>query len=568
MDAANAFEWELSKENVSRLHGGRSVALLNKVLSSLHTEDFQRTQNHLKRHFELNLNNLPNSFVKLRLYLRYIHWIEQTNPSMHRSTDFETLLFRCVRDCGQLPNVKNDEDFVAVWIRLTEYCDQPGELFELLFRQGVGTMCTKFYEAWANWLCSHSQFARAASVYAHGLRAGAQSLIHLEDHAEMFVARLRAHITADHSREHGVDFNASSDASVNLSSTRQTLAALSLVQRESDPDSTDPKVPVVRTSHVWHTDQSGLRTSKNISVSNQNSRALPRVNLKPVSKTAEVENDAAVPLYTLPAASERTSADASGDSEPLFRPLGHPTAWQKENVPKATTWTSQRLTSSGVSSAPPRSQPEWRVYSEKTNANEPTDGPLGDRNRLSNGKPATSSVGKRKGLVVLRDAPQQSSLVPSTLSSLRLPTFIHFLDAPKPICADGVDSSERLALLQRVDLPSLPVDHLPNDAEFSFPLNLIYGGAEEMCWEMHRGTRWISDFGDSACVDTPAHRGLWDTESEAILDEIATILRCPDAPKFGRPEDISIAVTGSSRAMLIKELDQIASGKMPTQKPN
>ncbi|OON21384.1 hypothetical protein X801_02720, partial [Opisthorchis viverrini] len=113
----------------------------------------------------------------------YLRWIEQTYPSVRRSPDLENVLYRCVRDSGQLPNVHNDDDFVDVWIRLTDYCDQPAELFELLFRQGIGAMCAKFYTTWAELLESRHHIARAAAVYAHGLRAGAQPLFVLEDRA-------------------------------------------------------------------------------------------------------------------------------------------------------------------------------------------------------------------------------------------------------------------------------------------------------------------------------------------------------------------------------------------------
>ncbi|KAF5401635.1 Mitotic checkpoint serine/threonine-protein kinase BUB1 beta [Paragonimus heterotremus] len=147
-------------------------------------------------------------FLSHTRVLRYLHWVEQTYPSLSHSPDLENLLFRCVRDAAHLPQVQNDEDFVNMWIRLansrrqitvvneacscptkvpttkTEYCERPTELFEMLFRQGVGTMCVKFYVAWADLLKSQHLLAPAAAVYAHGLRAGAQPLALLEDHAE------------------------------------------------------------------------------------------------------------------------------------------------------------------------------------------------------------------------------------------------------------------------------------------------------------------------------------------------------------------------------------------------
>lgn len=43
------FEWELSKENVKRLPGGRSVQLLNKILFTQHTSEFQLKRQQLRQ---------------------------------------------------------------------------------------------------------------------------------------------------------------------------------------------------------------------------------------------------------------------------------------------------------------------------------------------------------------------------------------------------------------------------------------------------------------------------------------------------------------------------------------
>ncbi|KAF7260887.1 hypothetical protein EG68_03258 [Paragonimus skrjabini miyazakii] len=51
MESADAFEWELSKENVAQLHGGRSVALLNKVLSAQNSGEFLNKRQQLRHLF-------------------------------------------------------------------------------------------------------------------------------------------------------------------------------------------------------------------------------------------------------------------------------------------------------------------------------------------------------------------------------------------------------------------------------------------------------------------------------------------------------------------------------------
>ncbi|XP_018645097.1 SPFH domain / Band 7 family protein,putative [Schistosoma mansoni] len=68
---ANNFEWELSKENIKPLKSGRSVELLNKVLISQRSNEFQLRRRLLREFFEFCHNNfLPSypSLVKAKLH--------------------------------------------------------------------------------------------------------------------------------------------------------------------------------------------------------------------------------------------------------------------------------------------------------------------------------------------------------------------------------------------------------------------------------------------------------------------------------------------------------------------
>ncbi|KAF8562240.1 hypothetical protein P879_08311 [Paragonimus westermani] len=342
MESAGAFEWELSKENVAQLHGGRSVALLNKVLSAQNSGEFLNKRQQLRQHFELKLCGLKNSFAKLRLYVRYLHWVEQTYPSLSHSPDLENLLFRCVRDAAQLPQVQNDEDFVNMWIRLTEYCERPAELFEMLFRQGVGTMCVKFYIAWADLLKSQHLLAPAAAVYAHGLRTGAQPLTLLEDHAELFAARLKATLDEIDSKpiSDSVLFDVSTISdNVHSRPVRQTLAALSLV--EPEPGSSK-RVPVMRTNECWHADQSGLHKPVTMGNMTRDSQGQPKVIRNP---NRIPESDPVQLLHTF-APITRPVVDENApltDCTAVLRPLGQPSSWQKENMAQPRPWLNEKV---------------------------------------------------------------------------------------------------------------------------------------------------------------------------------------------------------------------------------
>ncbi|TGZ48803.1 hypothetical protein CRM22_010939 [Opisthorchis felineus] len=550
-----SFEWELSKENVTQLRGGRSVTLLNKVLSSQNSHEFQLRRLQLRQHFELKIASMPQSFAKLRLYSRYLRWIEQTYPSVRRSPDLENVLYRCVRDSGQLPSVHNDDDFVDVWIRLTDYCDQPTELFELLFRQGIGTMCAKFYKTWAELLESRHQVARAAAVYAHGLRAGAQPLFVLEDRAELFITRYQAECTVQNLDRLTADIltlpPAQTDSRIRSGevSARQALAALQL----TDTDTSSVKVPVIRTSDRWHPDQKGLGSANNVLNQTPSLQSHPR--LVPHSNPDQDGSSVATLLHTLPPLSRSTTSAPSGAST---RPFGPPTEWQKENLPKPGPWINEKLPNTSLHLSQPSTQ-SWHFYAEPEQGNGSDSTPSArfpeKPSNTTDGKPTAV---KRKGLMALH-----SSSGEMTGPTLKLSTFhtIFGNEQSHGAVTSSVSTSGDDACceaVQLLNLPSLPPGRLPKDAIFSIPLDLIYGGAEEICWEMHRAMR-LGSFWPSFKSETQNGTSEdWDEEEQQILQEIESITEQQEegiGSKLFQSEQANI---GPNRISLIKALETIA----------
>ncbi|EUB56066.1 Mitotic checkpoint serine/threonine-protein kinase BUB1 beta [Echinococcus granulosus] len=146
---------------------------------------------------------------------RYIRWVEETYPSLGAASELRSILYRCVKETCGLEGVHNHPIYVDAWLKLpsrtnacgvdvfdlsteritgkVNYCDAPTELFNLLFYKGVGTLSAKFYISWIEHI-QHlpekastqplKKWARLASILAHGLRAGAQPIVLLEDRAE------------------------------------------------------------------------------------------------------------------------------------------------------------------------------------------------------------------------------------------------------------------------------------------------------------------------------------------------------------------------------------------------
>lgn len=595
------FEWELSKENVRRLPGGRSVQLLNKILFTQHTSEFQHKRQQLRQHFELKISQLPASFTKLRLYARYLRWVEQNYPCLGRTADLETLLYRCVRDVGRLNGVQNDRDFVEVWLRLTEYCAQPTELFELLFRQGVGTMCAKFYVTWANLLESKGAFIKTAAVYAHGLRARAEPASWLEDRTESFLARYSAHL--ENSVDFASCFSNSDERSIpgsghgyqpeSAEPVRQQLAALCLVEsRTMNENNTNPslKVPVLRTSEMWDTHQSGLgsrntaiRTVSNASGSGLGRRQQPRVlgrshpQLTTQQRAQSTDSENPLPLlYTL---APVTRLDSACESVDLVRPLTKPSQWQKENCPKPGPWKNMQIDRSKLLPIQPTRQTRaaFEIYSEQdTDASETvTHSPA---NTSIPQPSAHEKLHKRKGLAMLRGSEDPAGQSQSHAARLTMPMFAVLFspvsDTSPALPVEQLSVQEKITserptgvlgtetpddVLQQLNLPSLPPGRLPQDATFYSPLHLIYGGADEMCWEMHRAARLFPELAFNAeshrVVTKAPEVDTWLAEEHALLRELELIVeQTEESPKL--PEDTAVEFI-SARTSLIKSLESV-----------
>lgn len=120
-------------------------------------------------------------------------------------------------------------------------------------------MCAEFYIAWAGLLEQFGNYRKTASVFAHGLRAGCQSILCLEDQIENFVARYRFHclrLTDEQLAESNL-FGYTNEKSINPNQpssdgNRQKLASLKLIETADENSNVKFKAPVYRTNEMWH----------------------------------------------------------------------------------------------------------------------------------------------------------------------------------------------------------------------------------------------------------------------------------------------------------------------------
>ncbi|GAA51902.1 stomatin-related, partial [Clonorchis sinensis] len=96
-----SFEWELSKENVTQLRGGRSVTLLNKVLSSQNSHEFQlkRLQLRHRKHSVLSMHVFCTSVVCMPYDIcsEMIQWLDREFTDRKIFIPFERTMYACAR---------------------------------------------------------------------------------------------------------------------------------------------------------------------------------------------------------------------------------------------------------------------------------------------------------------------------------------------------------------------------------------------------------------------------------------------------------------------------------------
>ncbi|KAM7532729.1 hypothetical protein Aperf_G00000129890 [Anoplocephala perfoliata] len=284
----------------------------------------------------------PNAWP---LSYQYIRWIEETYPSLGAASKYRSVLYRCVKENCRTQGVHNHPIYVDTWLKLINYCDSASELFNLLFHKGVGTLNTDFYIAWAEHIqrlpeksldSQSKKWARIASIFAHGLRAGAKPHYLLEDKAERFIASVKR---AEHLAEEKQGFEKliSEQQCVEKSTKteeRQTLAQLRTLDAEGGPSI----VPKVRTGAAINPEPQGLRGLK---------PQIPNAHPQKPRSRFHIFCDP-TPSSDLP---NLSAAQSAGDDleKPLARIAEPISSWNVENV-KAPCVRLDRKTASTLSS--------------------------------------------------------------------------------------------------------------------------------------------------------------------------------------------------------------------------
>lgn len=141
----------------------------------------------------------------LTLFKRYIQWTEQAYPQGGKESSLNLLLERTVMKFTEDTKYHNDSRYVDLWVKYvslvyfypvecspavflcvfwfkpqTECCSDPLDVYRYMRAQGIGTMQSSFYIAWAEEYEKRGNSRMADSIFQDGLRCGAEPLDRLQ----------------------------------------------------------------------------------------------------------------------------------------------------------------------------------------------------------------------------------------------------------------------------------------------------------------------------------------------------------------------------------------------------
>lgn len=159
---------ELCKENIQPLRKGRKANQLGLALKAEGNAEIQTRLLKEREEYELGIITYDGPDPLLPR-LEYITWLEQTYIKHGRECNLIPLLEDTITVFKDNPKYKQDPRFIDLVVKYVEAQDNAVELFQMVYSQGLGTMCASLYRSWAEVLDQGNDFKRADQVYQLGI---------------------------------------------------------------------------------------------------------------------------------------------------------------------------------------------------------------------------------------------------------------------------------------------------------------------------------------------------------------------------------------------------------------
>ncbi|KAJ8920747.1 hypothetical protein NQ315_004887, partial [Exocentrus adspersus] len=181
-------DFDLSKENIQPLRGGRNIQQLGMALQAQSNREYQLELLQQKEEFENLIRNYTGD-DPLENYYNYISWIEQSYPKHGHEGNLIPLLEHCLSLFENDKRYTNDRRFCKLWIKYFDLQQNPLELYHMMRAKGLCRGCADLYRAWAYYYEAVGDFQNANNVFEDGKRALAQPYEDLENaHKNLIMA--------------------------------------------------------------------------------------------------------------------------------------------------------------------------------------------------------------------------------------------------------------------------------------------------------------------------------------------------------------------------------------------
>lgn len=167
--------WELSKENVRLLPGGRSAAAINDAFQKQEATDCAEQLRRQKIAFETEIR-LYSGEDPLDVWDRYVNWTVQMFPQEGKGSCLSELLEQVIDRFKDEAIYQNDMRFVGHCLKFASSLQEPIDLYNYMYSVGIGKNLARFYISWATEYEMQENYKQASEVITNGIQQNAQPL--------------------------------------------------------------------------------------------------------------------------------------------------------------------------------------------------------------------------------------------------------------------------------------------------------------------------------------------------------------------------------------------------------
>ncbi|VDD95623.1 unnamed protein product [Enterobius vermicularis] len=177
MSAPSEYEWELSRENIRPLRGGRNVRSINTAFGVDRESVYEAEEK-----FEMVMEEAEGAEDALELCSKFVAWFEEAFPTGKQSHLYKFLV-RIINKFGNREAYRDDKRMMKLWFKLAE--NKPTVSAEAFFERAYTAGCCRrfaqFYIRWAELREAGGDLNGARTILLRGKENGAEPDAALND---------------------------------------------------------------------------------------------------------------------------------------------------------------------------------------------------------------------------------------------------------------------------------------------------------------------------------------------------------------------------------------------------